>query len=110
MVQKETSSWDILGLSPGASSKEIQKAYRKKAQIVHPDHGGTEEEFIALQQAAEFLLAKSDWKSLQIGHEVQIDDQTFFTTQVPTTTIDPEGDIQATTFIVSRINPLRLKK
>ncbi|MDK1020337.1 MAG: DnaJ domain-containing protein [Candidatus Hydrogenedentes bacterium] len=33
----------ILGLSPSSSWPEIEKAYRKKAQIHHPDKGGDED-------------------------------------------------------------------
>ena len=33
----------ILGLSPGSSWPEIEKAYRQKAQIHHPDKGGDED-------------------------------------------------------------------
>ncbi len=33
----------ILGLSPSSSWPEIEKAYRQKAQIHHPDKGGDED-------------------------------------------------------------------
>ncbi len=33
----------ILGLSPSSSWPEIEKAYRRKAQIHHPDKGGDED-------------------------------------------------------------------
>lgn len=35
--------YKILGLSPGSSWEEIEKAYRRKAQIHHPDKGGDED-------------------------------------------------------------------
>jgi len=35
--------YKILGLSPGSSWEDIEKAYRKKAQIHHPDKGGDED-------------------------------------------------------------------
>ncbi len=35
--------YKILGLSPGSTWDEIEKAYRRKAQIHHPDKGGDED-------------------------------------------------------------------
>jgi len=32
--------FQLLGISPSASWEEIEKAYRKKAKVHHPDHGG----------------------------------------------------------------------
>ncbi|CCH43106.1 hypothetical protein BN7_2653 [Wickerhamomyces ciferrii] len=34
---KDTAYYDILGISPDASSTDIKKAYRKKAMLTHPD-------------------------------------------------------------------------
>ena len=36
-------AYKILGLSPSSSWAEIEKAYRQKAQIHHPDKGGDED-------------------------------------------------------------------
>lgn len=35
--------YKILGLSPSATWKEIERAYRAKAKIHHPDKGGDED-------------------------------------------------------------------
>ena len=35
--------YKILGLSPGATWEDVEKAYRRKAQIHHPDKGGDED-------------------------------------------------------------------
>ena len=35
--------YKILGLSPGSNWSEIETAYRRKAQIHHPDKGGDED-------------------------------------------------------------------
>ncbi|MFO7775488.1 MAG: J domain-containing protein [Candidatus Hydrogenedentota bacterium] len=43
--------YKMLGLSPSASWAEIEKAYRRKAKIHHPDHGGDEDTMRALNEA-----------------------------------------------------------
>lgn len=49
---KETDMcFKILGLSPSASWTEIEKAYRQKARIHHPDRGGDEDTMRALNEA-----------------------------------------------------------
>ena len=45
----------ILGVSRGASPKEIKRAYHAKARDTHPDKGGDAERFKLVQQAYEFL-------------------------------------------------------
>lgn len=40
--------YKILGLSPSSAWPEIEKAYRKKAKIHHPDRGGDEDAMRAL--------------------------------------------------------------
>lgn len=41
----------ILGLSPSATWDEIERAYRQKAKIHHPDHGGDEDAMRTLNEA-----------------------------------------------------------
>ena len=48
--------YEILGLIPPASDKAIRTAYRKIARIMHPDNGGSVEDFLVLQEAYDFLL------------------------------------------------------
>jgi curved DNA-binding protein CbpA len=43
--------YQVLRVSPEASLEEIKKAYRKLAQIHHPDKGGDEGSFKAIQEA-----------------------------------------------------------
>lgn len=50
-----TKLYDDLGLPPDASKEDIRKAYRKKAQQAHPDHGGTEEAFHQIELAHRIL-------------------------------------------------------
>ena len=45
----------LLGLSPSASWEEIERAYRKKAKIHHPDHGGDEDAMRTLNEAYQRL-------------------------------------------------------
>lgn len=54
-VWARVSYYDILGVSKTASSKEIQRAYRKLALQHHPDKGGDEEKFKELGKAYECL-------------------------------------------------------
>lgn len=44
-------SFRLLGLSPSATWEEVEKAYRRKAKIHHPDHGGDEDTMRALNEA-----------------------------------------------------------
>ena len=55
--------YDILGLSRGASSVEIKKAYRKKAIEFHPDKNpGDKAAEINFKKAAEAYEVLSDSK------------------------------------------------
>ena len=45
----------LLGLSPSASWTEVQTAYRRKAKVHHPDHGGDEDAMRALNEAYQTL-------------------------------------------------------
>ena len=43
--------YKILGVSPSAAWQDIERAYRQKAKIHHPDHGGDEDTMRALNDA-----------------------------------------------------------
>lgn len=43
--------YKMLGLPPSASWDEIERAYRKKAKLHHPDRGGDEDAMRALNEA-----------------------------------------------------------
>jgi len=47
----QASCWDILGIDPTDDSDQIRSAYRIKAKETHPDHGGSTEQFVLVQQA-----------------------------------------------------------
>ena len=53
--QSQSQALLTLGSNPGASDKQLKKAYRKKAFQYHPDKGGTQEEFIVIKECYDFL-------------------------------------------------------
>ena len=44
-------AYAVLGLPAGASDDEVRRAYREKVKEVHPDHGGSHDEFEQVQEA-----------------------------------------------------------
>lgn len=50
------SCWDILGLSPGASEKAINDAFRDRAKRAHPDAGGSDAAMAELNRARDEAL------------------------------------------------------
>jgi DnaJ domain len=49
--------WIVLDVNPGANAHEVKAAYRDAIKLHHPDAGGKQEDFTAIQQAYE------DWKN-----------------------------------------------
>lgn len=47
--------YKILGVAKSASAEEISRAYRHKAMSVHPDHGGSEDAMVELNEAHHVL-------------------------------------------------------
>lgn len=45
----------LLGVSPSASWKEVEKAYKAKAKVHHPDLGGDEDAMRALNEAYQYI-------------------------------------------------------
>lgn len=54
-AQALASARRLLQVEEHASAKQIQLAYRRKVQLCHPDKGGSEQDFIAVQEAYELL-------------------------------------------------------
>ncbi len=54
--------YKILGVEQDATREEINKAYRKKVAVAHPDKGGSNEEFIKVQAAYEAIKQFRGWK------------------------------------------------
>ncbi|MCH7752174.1 MAG: hypothetical protein IH898_08480, partial [Planctomycetes bacterium] len=51
-----------LGLAPPYTQEDVMQAYYAKAKKVHPDHGGTAEDFRALQEAFEKAKQYTDFR------------------------------------------------
>jgi DnaJ domain len=51
------SAYAVLGIAKGASAQEIRAAYKRMALLTHPDQGGSDEAFRAVQRAYERLSA-----------------------------------------------------
>ena len=63
--------YETLGVDSEATAEEIKKAYRKRANEVHPDKGGSKEEFAELSIAYKVL---SDPESRKKYDQTGIDD------------------------------------
>jgi hypothetical protein len=59
-IVREDSPWTILGLNPKASWDEIKKAFRELVKKVHPDVGGTAEEFRKVYAAYVILKERAN--------------------------------------------------
>jgi len=49
------SYYEVLGVDPYASQREVKAAFRRLSLRVHPDHGGSAEQFVLIQQAYDTL-------------------------------------------------------
>lgn len=58
----EKKAYEILGLSEGASQKEIQDAYIRLIKIHHPDNGGSEDMSALLNEAFDLLMDPDRWR------------------------------------------------
>lgn len=54
-MQDERDLYEVLGLARGAIPDEIKKAYRAAVKHAHPDRGGSDAAFTAVQRAYEVL-------------------------------------------------------
>ena len=50
--------YEILGVQPGATDAEVQRAWRRVSKRVHPDVGGSAEEFRVALEAYESLRSR----------------------------------------------------
>lgn len=48
--------YEVLGLTPSATTADVKTAFRRAARLTHPDHGGDAEEFRQVSLAYETLI------------------------------------------------------
>lgn len=61
-IMDRAEAYQVLGLRPESSREEIQAAYRRLIQRVHPDRGGSSDLAARLNQARDVLLESVGWK------------------------------------------------
>jgi len=54
--------YKILGVEQNATREDIDKAFKKKARVAHPDSGGSNEEMIRVNAAYEAIKQFRGWK------------------------------------------------
>lgn len=54
--------YKILGVEPTATREQVDKAYREKAKVVHPDKGGTDSDMMKVNAAYETIKRFRGWK------------------------------------------------
>lgn len=54
--------YDILGISKTSTNEDIRKAYKTKSKKLHPDKGGTKEDFVKLNDSYNFLIDENKRK------------------------------------------------
>jgi hypothetical protein len=60
--------YEVLGVSPSASTEELRRAYRRMLRAAHPDTGGSETEFTAVQRAWERVGTPASRAIYDRGH------------------------------------------
>lgn len=57
--QYKEKPWKVLGVGAFATTEEINKAYKKRAAEVHPDHGGDPEQMKKLNAAKAYMMGRT---------------------------------------------------
>ncbi|MEC7500346.1 MAG: J domain-containing protein [Planctomycetota bacterium] len=72
---------EVLGLSPPYAMEDVKKAYLDRVMQVHPDHGGSREDFTKLQEAfdlaskhLEIRVDRREWIADQVDSYVVMQD------------------------------------
>ena len=61
----------LLGIGPSSSVADIRRAYKKAALDTHPDKVGDDSQFLAVQDAYDFLIALSEKRAEERRRERQ---------------------------------------
>jgi hypothetical protein len=56
---REQSAFDVLGIRAPCTVDDIKAAYRRRALEVHPDQGGSQDDFLAVEEAYRQLLIEA---------------------------------------------------
>jgi ferredoxin len=74
------SPFEVLAIEPGATEAEVVQAYRERVKEVHPDQGGSVQQFQAVKEAYEQLLEmdleEGDFESLEQDEDDPDEDRT----------------------------------
>lgn len=69
---------ETLGLLPPYTPEDVRMAYREKAKLAHPDHGGSVADFLKLQEAhdraleyVKFSADRRQWLAAQVERYIQ---------------------------------------
>lgn len=57
---------DVLGVPPGASEADIERAFRRRARSAHPDAGGSADRFQQVRAARDALLIEQRRPSARV--------------------------------------------
>ena len=59
MCSSDLAALAVLGLSKGATKRDVKRAWKDRMRTAHPDHGGTNAQAARLNEARDFLLGGS---------------------------------------------------
>jgi DnaJ-class molecular chaperone len=86
----------VLGIDKDASAEDIKKAFKQKSKTVHPDHGGSPEEFDILKRAYEILTDVSKrrmWDEYRMADNLDIENEAkMVASQIAVQTLDTYPD------------------
>lgn len=57
LTQETQAAFALLGIPHTSSAEEIKRAFKAKALVTHPDHGGSHNDMIKLNKARDAALA-----------------------------------------------------
>jgi curved DNA-binding protein CbpA len=88
--------YKVLEIERNASAGDIKKAFKQKSKILHPDCGGTPEEFDALKKAYEILTdseRRRMWDEYRLTDDLNIENEAkMVASQIAVQTLDTYPD------------------